>query len=208
MEFDTATLAIMTYRHNHMKGFLTMLTKNQLAPAIRTTSLGGQPIELSTLRGKTVLIKFHRFSGCPVARCQIDDLIKRQDELSASGIETIVFLHSSVAKILPNFHEVPGLHIVADRQKAFYREYQSRFLWRKLFSAASWRATFSAFTMGYFPQFNRFEGGVVGLPSDFLVDKTGRIIDVHYGKHFGDSWTVSDVLSKVDSRLDRAATSS
>jgi hypothetical protein len=62
--------------------------------------------------------------------------------------------------------------------------------------------------MGYFPQFNRFEGGVVGLPSDFLVDKTGRIIDVHYGKHFGDSWTVSDVLSKVDSRLDRAATSS
>jgi len=174
-----------------------MLTKNQLAPASRTTSLSVQPIDLSTLRGREGLIQLHRFSGWPDARCQIDDLIKRQDELNAAGIETIVFLHSSAAKMLPNFQEVPGLHIVADRQKAFYREYQSRFLWRKLFSPASWRATFSAFTKGYFPQFNRFEGGVVGLPSDFLVDKTGRIIDVHYGQHFGDSWTVSEVLSKV-----------
>jgi hypothetical protein len=63
-----------------------MLTKNQLAPAIRTTSVSGQPINLSTLRGKReVLIKFHRFSGCPVARCQIDDLLKRQDELNAAA---------------------------------------------------------------------------------------------------------------------------
>jgi peroxiredoxin len=196
----------MTYRHHHTKGFLTMLTKNQLAPAIRTTSLSGQPVDLSVLRGKRVLIKFHRFSGCPVARRQIDDLIKRQDELNRAGIETIVFLHSSAAKILPNFQEVPGLHIVADRQKAFYQAYQLRFLWRKLFAAASWRATFSAFIRGYFPQFNRFEGGIVGIPSDFLVDTTGRIIDVHYGKHFGDSWTVSEVLSKVGSTPERAAT--
>jgi len=185
-----------------------MLTKNQLAPAIRTTSLSGQPIDLSTLRGKRVLIKFHRFSGCPVARHQIDDLIRRHDELNRTGIETIVFLHSSAVKIMPNFHEVPGLHIVADRQKAFYQAYQSRFLWRKLFAAASWRATFSAFTRGYFPQFNRFEGGIVGLPSDFLVDGTGRILDLHYGKHFGDSWTVSEVLTKMNSRVEPAATSS
>jgi hypothetical protein len=169
------------------------------AGARNSHDIGEWPTDrpLHASREREVLIKFHRFSGCPVARCQIDDLLKRQDELNAAGIETIVFLHSRAAKILPNFQEIPGLHIVADRQKAFYREYQSRFLWRKLFSAASWRATFSAFTKGYLPQFNRFEAGVVGLPSDFLVDKTARIIDVHYGEHFGDSWTVSEVLSKL-----------
>jgi hypothetical protein len=154
-----------------------------------------QPLHASReKRGAHQVSSVQRMSRCTVPDRRPAQATRRTER---RGIETIVFLHSRAAKILPNFQEIPGLHIVADRQKAFYREYQSRFLWRKLFSAASWRATFSAFTKGYLPQFNRFEGGVVGLPSDFLVDKTGKIIDVHYGEHFGDSWTVSEVLSKL-----------
>jgi peroxiredoxin Q/BCP len=171
-----------------------MLTKDQTAPNISSSSIGGQPIDLSALRGKRVLVKFHRFSGCPVAQNQIHELIERQTELNASGIETIVLMHNSREKIEPIYKEVPGLHIIADRQKKFYRLYDSEFTWKALFSLASWRITFISFFKGYYPRFNRFQGGIIAVPSDFLINEKGAIVNLHYGKHFGDSWSVSEVL--------------
>ena len=72
-----------------------MLSTKQPAPPIDTVSLSGRPIDLGEFHGKKVLVKFHRFSGCPVARRQIHDLIEDQEALNAAGIETIVVLHSS-----------------------------------------------------------------------------------------------------------------
>jgi len=111
-----------------------MLIKNKPAPSIVANSINDEQIDLSRLHGKKVLIKFHRFSGCPVAQNQIHELIERQNELNAAGIETIVFLHSTKKKILSNFKETPGLHIIPDRQKKFYKLYHSQFLLKKFFS--------------------------------------------------------------------------
>ncbi len=180
-----------------MKTTHDLLEANQEAPGINTTSMSGQPVVLESLRGSKVLIKFHRFSGCPVARHQVGDLIEHQGELDAANVKTIVFLHSNAAKLSPNFKEVPGLHIVADPDKTFYRMYRSQFSWPKLFAARSWAATFAAFGRRHFPQPTRFGGGINGVPSDFLIDEHGTIVDLHYGKHFGDSWTATDVLARV-----------
>jgi thioredoxin-dependent peroxiredoxin len=176
-----------------------MLTKNHPAPEMSANSISDQYIDLYGLKGKKVIVKFHRFSGCPVARYQVHEFIKRQKELSDAGIETIVILHSSKGKTISNFNEAEGLHIVADKEKTFYRLFHSQFLWMKLFSMASWRAMFASFLKGYFPQFNKFEGGIIGIPSDFLINEKGIIVDLNYGKHIGDSWTVSEVLSKLRS---------
>jgi len=124
-----------------------------------------------------VLIKFHRFSGCPVAQNQIHELIERQNELNTAGIETIVFMHSSKEKILSNFKETPGYISLLTRQKTFFRLYHSQFLLKKLFSIASWRVTLASIFKGNFPHFNKFEGGIIGIPSDFLLDKKGMIAD-------------------------------
>jgi len=174
-----------------------MLYKNQLAPEFVINSINEQPIDLYGFRGKKVLLKFHRFSGCPVARSQINEFMKRQKELNAAGIETIVFLHNSKDKVRSVWQERPGLHIVADKQKEIYKLFQSEFRISKLFSISSWAATFRAFFHGYFPLFNRFQGGIVGLPSDFLIDEYSMIRELHYGRHFGDSWMASDVLEKL-----------
>jgi peroxiredoxin len=174
-----------------------MLTKNQLAPRLSTQTINGENVDLSGYRGKKVLIKFHRFSGCPVARFQVNEFIGRQKELNIAGIETIIFLHSSVNKVQSNFKEVPGLHIIADKQKIFYQLFQSEFSWKALFLIDSWRSTFTSVFQGYFPHFNKFEGGITGIPSDFLVDEQGKIVDLNYGKHFGDTWSVSEVLNKL-----------
>lgn len=47
---------------------------------------------------------------------------------------------------------------------------------------------------GSFPQFDKFEGGITGVPSDFLLDENGHIKELNYGRHLGDSWSVSEVL--------------
>jgi peroxiredoxin len=175
-----------------------MLTINQLAPEIIARTITGESIDLYKMKGKKVLIKFHRFSGCPVAQREISEFAKRQKELFHAGIETIVFLHNSIDKVLPVFKEIPGLHLIADQEKSFYKSYQAQFKWSQLLSFASWRVTIAAIFHGYFPKFSKFQGGVIGIPADFLVDEKSRIVDLHYGKHFGDSWTVSDVLAKLN----------
>jgi peroxiredoxin len=175
----------------------SLVSGNQLAPSIHTFTISDQEIDLSQFLGRKVLIKFHRFSGCPIAQDQIHEVIRRQNELTDAGIETVVLLHSSKKKILANFNEVPGLHIIADRQKKFYRLYQAAFSWGKLFSPDTWRATFRSIFRGYFPQFTRFEGGIIGVPADFLLDRKGKVVSWHYGKHFGDSWSVSQVLKEA-----------
>jgi hypothetical protein len=116
--------------------------------------------------------------------------------LNAVGIETIVFMHSSKRNIQSNFKETPGLHYIADKQKTYYRLYYSQFLLKKLFSMESWRMTFASIFKANSTHFNKFGGGIIGIPSDFLLDKKGMIADLHYGKHFGDSWTVPEVIRK------------
>jgi peroxiredoxin len=172
-----------------------MLSARQPAPKINAISLSGRRIDLDEFRGKKVLVKFHRFSGCPVARRQIDDLVDQQETLNAAGVETIVVLHSSDEKMRPNFHEVPDLHLIPDPDKVLYRAYRVEFRWRRLFSLASWRETLLSLVRGYVPQFRRFEGGITGIPADFLLDEAGTIVAAHYGRHFGDSWTVDGVVA-------------
>lgn len=175
-----------------------MLRKEQIAPEISANSVTDEPISLKAMRGKKVLIKFHRFSGCPICQFQVHEFINNQQELNAAGIETILFMHSSKNKILSNFTEVKGLHIIADKQKAFYKKYETGFSWKKFFLLSTWRILFASLFRGFFPQFNKFEGGVTGVPADFLIDENGKIKELKYGKHFGDSWSVKDVLHIVE----------
>ncbi len=174
-----------------------MIFRNQTSPTIVANSISNKPIDLSQMRGKKVLIKFHRTSGCPVAQRQINELAEQQDKLNAKGIQTIVFLHSSEENITPIYKEVPGLHIIADKNKMYYQLFTSRVTWTAMFSPASLRENFRSFLKGYFPHFSKFEGGVSTLPSDFLLNESGRIVDYHYGDHVGDWWTVPEILSKL-----------
>lgn len=174
-----------------------MLNQNQRSPDLTVETIGGRHIDLSRLRGKKVLIKFHRFAGCPVARCQIDEFIAHQRELATAGVESIIFLHSSRKNLIAVFHEAPGIHIVADASKMHYRRFHSEFRLAALFAARSWMVTFASMLKGYFPIFTRFEGGILGVPSDFLIDENGAITKVHYGHHFGDTWSSAQVLKYV-----------
>lgn len=88
------------------------------------------------------------------------------------------------------------LHIIVDKERKYYHLFHSQFLLSKLFSMRTWQSTFVAFFNVFFPHFNKFEGGVIWCALRLLVDENRSIIDLNYGRHFGDSWTVSDVLNR------------
>lgn len=177
-----------------------MLQKGQKAPDFTAMSLSQKEIRLSDLKGKMVLMKFHRFSGCPVCRNQFHEFIESSSTLQKAGLETILIMHSSRNKILPNFKENAGISIIPDKRKVLYKLFHSRFKFNKFFSSNSWKATLSAVSRGYFPQFHRMEGGVIGVPSDFLISENGTLTEVHYGNHFGDSWNLETVLKYAKSK--------
>lgn len=174
-----------------------MLHKAQIAPEFEAKALGGETISLNQFRGRKVLLKFHRFSGCPVCRNQLHDLMDHGDDLRRTGLETILLMHSSPEKVRPNFEEQEGIHIIPDPDKRIYRLYGSPFLTSALFSPNSMKHTFKAFGKGYFPQFNRFGGGLTAVPSDFLIDEQGLIAELHYGTDFGDGWTAEEAIEKA-----------
>lgn len=35
---------------------------------------------------------------------------------------------------------------------------------------------------------------MLGLPADFLIDSTGRVVAVKYGRHANDQWSVDELL--------------
>ena len=40
-------------------------------------------------------------------------------------------------------------------------------------------------------------GGHTGLPADFLIGPDGLLLDVHYGTHADDQWSVDFVLERA-----------
>ncbi|WP_247428947.1 hypothetical protein [Bradyrhizobium sp. 139] len=40
-------------------------------------------------------------------------------------------------------------------------------------------------------------GGLLGLPADFLIAPDGTIEAVHYGKHAYDQWSIDDMLHRT-----------
>lgn len=39
------------------------------------------------------------------------------------------------------------------------------------------------------------EGGVLGLPADFLINAEGKIVASRYGRHSYDQWSVDELLA-------------
>lgn len=171
-----------------------MLSKGTPAPDFQVRSMSGLSVQLSALRGKQVLLKFHRFSGCPVCQHQTHAYMERAEELRQTGAETLIVIHSSAERMRPIYTDRPGLTFIPDPGKKLYRLYGSGFSFIMMWNIGTWKHIFSAFTNGFFPRFRSFQGGVTGVPSDFLIAPDGTLSVVHYGTDYGDSCTVDEAI--------------
>jgi peroxiredoxin len=144
------------------------------------------PFELSTLAHGTVQVpglgfthlQFRRFAGCPVCNLHLRQFAEGHGRLSAAGVRTIAFFHSS-AKLMRPYQGALPFPTVPDAERRWYRHFG-------VVGAPS----------------NPFAGGgdQTGLPADFLIDSDGLIVGTHYGQHADDQWSVEELLAHVEQK--------
>lgn len=161
------------------------------------------PFSLSTLKhGSLGLpvegllhLQFRRFAGCPICSLHLRSFMRRHEELLAQGVRVVAVFHSSL-EALSRYHEDLPFAVAADPEKTLYRSFGlERGVSAVLHPRAVWAAMRGMASGPSNPLDS--EGGLFGLPGDFLLGGDGRLLASHYGGHADDHWEVDDVLRLV-----------
>ena len=168
----------------------TRLQAGALAPAFSAKALDGTRLEIPS--GGLVHLQFRRFAGCPICNLHLRSFARRHDELRAAGVTEIAVFHSS-ARSLERHHPDLPFALLPDPDKQLYALYGlERGLSSMMHPRAMWAAMRGMATAPMNPL--QAEGGLTGLPGDFLIDAAGKLIFAKYGAHANDHLEVDDVL--------------
>lgn len=142
-----------------------------------------------------VHLQFRRFVDCPICNTHIAEFRKRAREIESAGVKEVIVFHSSPKSIRAYHKDVP-FSMVGDPKKLFYKEFGVEtslgFASPKALGAAM-----RGISHGHFGL--RLAGGPLGLPADFMIGSSGRIVAVKYGGHAYDQWSVDELLALAKS---------
>ena len=151
------------------------------APAFRAVTFDGKLIDLAALRGKKVWLTFYRYATCPLCNLHISEIARRYPALQRAGVEVISVFDSRV----PEFFQPGGLAdvrfpMISDSNKKLYQLYQTRSSIWGLLRFSVLIQFIKALLRGF------KQGAILGdpgqLPSSFLIDSNGVILDIRHGK--------------------------
>lgn len=162
----------------------------QLAPDVQTTDVFGRPLSLQSLRGRPVLLSFYRYASCPVCNLRVRDLRQAAPALEALGLAVVGVFQSDAAGIgrYVGRQEAP-FPLVADPGLVLYRRYGVERGWAAMLRWPTIAAALRAFAAGFLP--GRIDGPVDRTPADFLIDRDGRVVIAHYGRHLSDHVSIA-----------------
>ncbi len=171
--------------------------------------------ELHNVKGGTVAVpdperlvhlQFRRFAGCPICNVHLQSVIKRHDEITASGIREVVMFHSTPEELATYVDDMP-FDLVPDPDRTIYRRFGVETSLRSVADPRSMAPVFKglrdrslAGKLRLSAGMHSANGGHLGLPADILIDTDGTVIDAKYGKHAGDQWSVDELLHVAKAR--------
>ncbi|MGW0353448.1 peroxiredoxin-like family protein [Nocardia nova] len=151
---------------------------------------------------RLIHLQFRRFAGCPICHRHLRSFVTRHTEIAAAGIREVAVFHSPADELTDYAADIP-LELIADPDKALYREFGVESAPRALLHPRAWPGIALA-VGGAVGPIARGEqptprgtpqGGRLGLPADFLIASDGSIAAAHYGSHADDQWSVDELLS-------------
>jgi hypothetical protein len=176
------------------------------------------PLALETIHSTTVSVpgdglthlQFRRFAGCPVCNLHLRSFVQRHQEIEAAGIREVVFFHSTAELLREHASDLP-LAVIADPEKRYYALFGIESGKRAIFNPRAWPSILKAVALSLGavlrgrerPPSLRPEGGRWGLPADFLIGPDGAVLAEKYGEHAYDQWSVDEVLTLAQRRVDR-----
>jgi len=107
----------------------------------------------------------------------------------------VVIFHSSNEELLPYQWQFP-FAVIGDPKKELYRRFGVESSIAAVARPTTWQALLSGLQLKERPTLGGIpNGGLLGLPADFLISSEGIITALHYGKHANDQWTVDEMLA-------------
>ncbi len=176
------------------------LSKGAVIPVRRLETITGQSLSLPAEAG-TTHVQFRRFAGCPICSVHLRSFADRHEELADAGVTEVAFFHSSV-EALRGYQALLPFAVIADPDKAAYREFGVETSVRAVADPRAWSSAFRGYRakMGHRNDPNYSGVGSndgtthLGLPADFLIDADGKVVALHYGRHADDQWSVDELL--------------
>jgi len=157
-------------------------------------ALTGRSVRVPDARS-IVHLQLRRYAGCPICNLHLRSFTRRKDELDRAGLREVVVFHSSADELRRTQTELP-FDVVPDPTRQLYDALGVTSSPRALLDPRVWGSIVRAAVAGASadPSAGRSDGPF-GLPADFLVAPSGRVLAVKYGVHADDQWSVDDLLA-------------
>ncbi|MDQ8196645.1 peroxiredoxin-like family protein [Pelagicoccus enzymogenes] len=169
----------------------------KLAPGAQLKNLQLETIDGATTHAPSphhrfTHLQFRRFAGCPICNLHLQSFASANDRLQRSGIQEIVFFYSSAESLLKFNSQLP-FPVIADPSKKRYRDFGVE---SSLLSVLHPQAMLQGIR-GVLRQGLGFSlrNGPLGLPADFLIDRSGILLAAKYGTHAYDQWSLEELLA-------------
>jgi peroxiredoxin len=165
---------------------------NSVLPPLMLTTLNGDTIALPAGGTDLIHLQFRRFAGCPICSTHLRAFTKRIADIEAAGICEVVFFHSSASELQKHQTDLP-FPTIPDPSKKHYRAFGvETSVFAALHPSVVW-AGLQGLLRGKVGL--NMENGPLGLPADFLISPTGKVLAVKYGTHAYDQWDVDELLA-------------
>jgi peroxiredoxin len=168
------------------------LTPGITVPPFQVKTISGKLVSVPTPSARLLHLQFRRFAGCPLCNTHLRSFVKRARDLEQAGIHEIIFFHSSPELLNQYVNDIP-FDLVADPDKKFYRQFAVETSSKALLHPAIIKALLKSLKTEKIA-FPKVENGRLGLPGDFLIDGSGKLVSCKYGLHAYDQWEVDELL--------------
>lgn len=174
---------------------MPQLNAGDLAPAIVLPSLDGTIMDLSSYKGKRVILTFFRFDSCPFCNLRIRRIVKRWNEFPEDTVMIGVFdatlpaLQKRMKK-----HNVPFTLVADETYETFLDNGVRKSFWRAMITPFKAPLSFLESQLrGYVPM-TLSPSKLSTLPLDILINPDGTISKAHYCKDTIDHLSIDSMI--------------
>ncbi|MBJ6136995.1 peroxiredoxin-like family protein [Marinobacter litoralis] len=154
-------------------------------------NIKNQPVQVPQ-PGKLVHLQFRRFAGCPICNLHLQSFFKNSAQLQENNIHEVVVFHASQERMLKDVIDVP-FDLIADPSRQLYRAFGVESSWKAILNFKMMRGALNGVRKFGMKKPESLEAEL-GLPADFLIDESGKIVALKYGNHADDQWTLNEVI--------------
>ena len=166
------------------------------APNFTLPAIDGTTFDMSTMKGKRVILTFFRFSSCPFCNIRINKILKRWNEFADDTVMVGVF-DAKIGELTKRMKKHnPPFTVVADET---YEQYLQNDVKKSLLRVlwAPMRAPLTmlqALLKGYVPMTLSISK-LSTIPVDILIDENGKVVNAHYCKDTVDHLPIDQLIA-------------